>query len=132
MEAAAGHETEPGAELDKAVDQFNRQQFWECHETLEGLWLPERYPLRLFYQGLIKSAVGLFHLEKHNRRGAELKLGEALYTLAPFCPRTMGIDVDRLRDDLTQRSNLIRAVRLPDWESLKRLPTPLIRGRHFT
>ena len=132
MEAAAGDDTEPGAELGKAVDQFNRQQFWECHETLEGLWLPGRYPLRLFYQGLIKSAVGLFHLEKHNRRGAELKLGEALYTLAPFCPRTMGIEVDRLRNDLTHRSNLIRAVRLPVWETLERLPPALFRGTPFT
>ena len=57
---------EPPAELALAIAEFNRGQYWQCHETLERLWLPEQYPLRLFYHGLIKVAVGLLHLERHN------------------------------------------------------------------
>ena len=58
------------AELGRAIAEFNQGQFWHCHETLEMIWLPEKYPLRLFYHGLIKAAVGLLHLERRNRHGA--------------------------------------------------------------
>ena len=60
-------------EFERAVLEFNRGEYWRSHETLEGLWLGEAYPLRLFYQGLIKTAAGLLHLERHNRRGAVAK-----------------------------------------------------------
>ena len=99
---------EPPPEFELAVSEFNNGQFWECHETLERLWLPEQYPLRLFYHGLIKAAVGLLHLERHNRRGAISKLTDAVYTLAPFCPGTMGIDVHQLRRDIMRRLEIIQ------------------------
>ena len=72
---------DPPPEFELALAEFNNGQFWECHETLERLWLPEQYPLRLFYHGLIKAAVGLLHLERRNRRGAISKLTDAVCTL---------------------------------------------------
>ena len=76
-----------------AVTQFNQGQYWQCHETLEEIWMSEEYPLRLFYHGLIKAAVGLLHLQRHNRVGASTKLKDAERTLAPFIPDMMGIDI---------------------------------------
>ena len=90
-----------------AVTQFNEGQYWQCHETLEEIWMPEEYPLRLFYHGLIKAAVGLLHLERHNRLGARLKLKDAERTLAPFVPDMMGIDIAKLLADIKQRLKLI-------------------------
>ena len=58
---SGGVRTRPTA-LKLAVTQFNQGQYWQCHETLEEIWIPEEYPLRLFYHGLIKAAVGLLHL----------------------------------------------------------------------
>ena len=55
----------PPALLNKAVDQFNSGLLWECHETLEDLWLVTPYPLRHFYQGVLKIAVGLHHSNRH-------------------------------------------------------------------
>jgi hypothetical protein len=115
-------------ELDLAIDQFNRKRFWECHETLEHIWLSEPYPLRLFYQGLIKAAVGLFHLYRHNRHGARSKLSDAVYTLAPFVPEMMGVDVTRLRSDMSERLALIQDDRFSDWTSIERLSPVLIQG----
>ena len=42
----------------EAIDLFNHQQFFECHEVLEDLWrpLPEGSE-KLFLQGLIQIAV---------------------------------------------------------------------------
>jgi hypothetical protein len=93
--------------LKLAVTQFNKGQYWECHETLEEIWILEEYPLRLFYHGLIKAAVGLLHLERHNQLGASLKLRDAQFTLAPFIPSMMGIDIAKLLDDIKQRLELI-------------------------
>jgi len=90
-----------------AVTQFNQGQYWECHETLEEIWLSEEYPLRLFYHGLIKAAVGLLHLDRHNRLGANLKLRDAERALTPFIPDMMGIDIAKFLADIKQRLELI-------------------------
>ena len=60
----------PPPALGLAISQFNQGQYWQCHETLEAIWMSEEYPLRLVYHGLIKAAVGLLHLERHNQAGA--------------------------------------------------------------
>ena len=73
--------------LYEAVDQFNAGLFWECHETLEAVWLETRYPLRFFYHGIIKAAVGFHHLSRHNVRGARPKLADSVRLLRLFQPR---------------------------------------------
>ena len=88
--------------LKKAIDEFNSGSYWQCHETLEKLWLNEEYPLRLFYHGLIKAAVGLLHAERRNRLGASSKLQDVVETLKPFLPRFMGINTDRLLQDMEE------------------------------
>jgi predicted metal-dependent hydrolase len=48
---------------------FNRQQFFEAHEVLEVLWLPQRQGANgAFYKGLIQLAGAFVHLQK-NRLG---------------------------------------------------------------
>src|ERR1019366_7026896 len=57
---------------------FNRQRFFEAHEVLEALWLPQRQgPNGLFYKGLIQLAGAFVHLQK-NRLGPAV----ALFALA--------------------------------------------------
>jgi len=123
---------EPPSALRLAVEEFNRGEYWQCHESLERLWLPEQYPLRLFYHGLIKAAVGLLHLKRHNQHGTAVKLRDAEYTLYPFLPRFMGLDTHRLRGHIIERLELLSpSVPLPragevqkgvDWEAADRLP----------
>jgi hypothetical protein len=118
---------EPPPELHVAVAQFNCGQYWLCHETLEGLWLVEGYPLRLFYHGLIKSAVGLLHLERRNHLGAKLKLRDAEYNLTPFSPRFMGLQIGLLRGDMGERLALLQGGAAVDWDRVTRLAPPLLR-----
>ena len=50
-------------------DCFNQQHFFEAHEVLEALWLPQRDgPNGLFYKGLIQLAGAFVHWQK-NRPG---------------------------------------------------------------
>ncbi|HIO01703.1 MAG TPA: DUF309 domain-containing protein [Alphaproteobacteria bacterium] len=115
-------------ELSIAVTQFNQKQYWQCHETLEEIWLPEEYPLRLFYHGLIKAAVGLLHLERKNRRGAISKLNDAERTLAPFMPEIMGYDISRLQADIKQLLALLDNDLVSKQESIYNLPDVKIRN----
>jgi predicted metal-dependent hydrolase len=44
---------------------FNRGLYFEAHEVLEAIWLPQRgQPNGLFYQGLIQLAGAFVHLQK--------------------------------------------------------------------
>jgi predicted metal-dependent hydrolase len=67
-----------GRELDKHYlgffELFNKQLFYEAHDVLEELWLPNRKgPNDLFYKGLIQLAGAFVHLQK-KRLGPALAL----------------------------------------------------------
>jgi predicted metal-dependent hydrolase len=49
---------------------FNTRDFFEAHEVWESLWMESSGPDRRFCQGLIQAAVGLFHFDNGNLRGA--------------------------------------------------------------
>ena len=114
-------------ELGLAVAQFNQGLYWQCHETLEEIWMSEEYPLRLFYHGLIKAAVGLLHLQRNNRVGAGKKLRDAEHTLAPFIPDLMGIDIAKLLADIKQRLDLVEGEYLSIQDSIDPLPAVQIQ-----
>jgi hypothetical protein len=117
-----GSAPELPANLERAIEEFNQGEYWKCHETLEGIWLPERYPLRLFYHGLIKAAVGLLHLKRRNRHGAMVKLRDAEYTLAPFTPEFMSIDTGDLQQEVRTRLGYINTNETVDWDAVEQLP----------
>jgi predicted metal-dependent hydrolase len=57
---------------------FNRQKFYEAHDILEDLWLPDRHGANgNFYKGLIQLAGAFVHLQKNRLRPAA-----ALFKLA--------------------------------------------------
>jgi uncharacterized protein len=80
----------------KGIEEFNDRLFFECHETLEEIWLEDHGYDRKFYQGLIQIAAGYFKLEQGVPPGA-LKLWRmGLEKLAPYRPIHLGIGVDAL------------------------------------
>jgi predicted metal-dependent hydrolase/predicted DCC family thiol-disulfide oxidoreductase YuxK len=79
---AAMIESFRGQELDAHYlgyfDCFNRQLFYEAHDVLEDLWLPDRNGVNgNFYKGLIQLAGAFVHLQKNRLRPAA-----ALFKLA--------------------------------------------------
>jgi uncharacterized protein len=80
----------PPAELLQAVEEFNREEWFECHETLEELWVGQKGELRDFYQGMLQLAVALHHWRSGNWKGAlTLLQGGAclLGRVSPVCQR---------------------------------------------
>jgi CheY-like chemotaxis protein len=89
----------PPPGLLRGIQEFNRRQFFECHETIEAAWMAEPRPIRLLYQGILQVGVTLYHVQKGNWRGALKVLARATPKLAHFEPTCMGIDVRRLLVD---------------------------------
>ena len=98
---------DPPAELLQAIDDFNRGDWFDCHESLEELWVGEDGEMRDFYQGVLQVAVALHHWRDGNFGGAVRLLATGagyLRRVRPVCQR---IDVaylvvasDRLREEL--------------------------------
>jgi len=82
--------------LAAAVRQFNAGDYFECHETLEELWLGERGELRHLYQGILQIGVGLLHLQRGNAAGARSLLQRGAGLVEPFAPVACGLDLSRL------------------------------------
>src|SRR5258708_34683318 len=60
------------------LDCFNRQLFYEAHDVLEDLWLPQRKgPEGAFFKGLIQLAGGFVHLQKDRLKPAAALLKPA-------------------------------------------------------
>jgi predicted metal-dependent hydrolase len=77
----------------KAFGEFNREDWFECHETLEDLWVGETGEMRNFYQGVLQVAVALHHWRNGNFRGAQLLLEGGVNYLQQVPPVCQRIDV---------------------------------------
>ncbi len=50
---------------------FNKQHYWECHESLEEVWLEDRQdPVRNVYWAVIQVAAAMIHYREKNLVGA--------------------------------------------------------------
>ena len=76
---------------------FNRQRFFEAHEVLEALWLPQREgPNGSFYKGLIQLAGAFVHWQK-NRPGPAVALFKLAQTnLRKYPANHEGLNVENV------------------------------------
>jgi len=80
----------------KGIEEFNSGLYFECHETLEEIWLEEHGEERKFYQGIIQVAAGYYKLEQGVPVGA-LKLWRmGIEKLQLYSPVYLGVNVDAL------------------------------------
>jgi predicted metal-dependent hydrolase len=78
-------------------DHFNRQEYFEAHEVLEGLWLETRDDRRDFYKGLIQTAAVFLKLQQQKPAPAARLAGRARALLAQYEPEFEGLDVRAVR-----------------------------------
>ena len=89
---------------------FNRQLFYEAHDVLEDLWLPDRHGANgNFYKGLIQLAGAFVHLQKNRLRPAAalFKIAQANLEKYPREHERLNLEVVRAMikkwlDDLEQ------------------------------
>ena len=81
------------AEFWHGVEQFNQEEFYACHDTLEAIWLEASEPERTLYQGILQVAVGIYHFGNDNLRGAAILLGEGIGRLSRYQPEYADLDI---------------------------------------
>jgi len=82
--------------LCRGIEQFNRREYWECHETLEVLWRAEPRPVRDLYQGVLQVGVAFHHLRAGNYPGAVKMLRRGLPRLRDLPETCQGLRVAEL------------------------------------
>ena len=80
----------------QGIEEFNRGEFFECHEYREEAWMQETGRVRYLYQGILQVGVGFYHLQNGNWRGATGLLRNGTTRLKEFEPETLGVDVTKL------------------------------------
>jgi predicted metal-dependent hydrolase len=80
----------------KGIEEFNKGEFYECHEYLEEAWMQEPRRVRFLYQGILQVGVGFYHQQNGNWRGATGLIRNGTFRLKEFEPVTLHIDVTRL------------------------------------
>jgi len=83
----------------KGVEEFNRGEFFEQHETLETAWRAESRPVRELYQGILQVGLACYQIERGNWPGAHKMFERGLRHLRSFAPACQGIDVAQLIAD---------------------------------
>ncbi len=110
---------------------FNiKQDYYECHEYGEHLWLELGRPIIL--KGLIQAAVCLYHLSNGNLRGAATMWARAKTYLQDGLPFYEDIDIQCLINDIEEIFTIVLGqiqVHLVTPEMIQSLGLPTVRIR---
>jgi predicted metal-dependent hydrolase len=104
------------------IEKFNDREFYECHDLLEEIWMEDKS--NKFLQGLLQLAVGLYHFECGNIKGARWMFKNARKYLSSYAPVHWSLDVNGV---LSYIESCLAA--LPDadtipYEEAERMPFP--------
>jgi hypothetical protein len=91
----------------EGIAQFNRQEFYACHDSIELVWVEEPGDVRLMYQGLLQISVAFYHVQQGNWRGMIKMLARGKPKLLPFLPACQGIDLTGLLADVERCEELL-------------------------
>lgn len=111
------NESPPG-QLLQGIREFNRGNWFECHETVEDLWIGAVGEVRDFYQGLIQIAVALHHWRNGNFGGAISLLKGGVEYLSRVADRCQWVDVATLIADSNRMLAVLEELGKERMESL--------------
>ena len=111
------------------IRQFNQRQFYDCHDTLEAIWIEAPELDKKFYQGILQVAVGCYHLSNLNQRGATILLGEGVKRLSEYQPVYYDINVAQL---VTESYSLLAQLQQLSPEEIETFAKELFGGNLST
>jgi len=86
------------AAFSRGVEEFNAGKYFECHDTLEEIWMGTSGRERIFLQGLIQVSVGFYHFGNGNPSGALSQWGKGTMKLSAFGSEFEGVRLGPLMD----------------------------------
>jgi uncharacterized protein len=117
----------PPPQLLEGIEQFNRGEYFEQHETLEILWRAETRPVRRLYQGILQIGVAFHHLRRRNYHGVVYMLTRGSAYLQPFAPACQRIDVASLIELAASTLRLIEQLGPARLDEFQWEPKPSVR-----
>lgn len=120
------NESPPG-QLLQGIREFNKREWFECHETLEDLWIGETGEVRDFYQGLIQIAVALHHWRNGNFGGAVSLLKGGAGYLGHVAGQCQWVDVAALIADADRMRVALEELGKERMDALDQALIPLIK-----
>lgn len=88
--------TEEKGEFLKGCRHFDAGEYYEAHDVWEALWMEASGQRHAFLQGMIQTAVGLYHAKCANLRGSEKLLATAIGYLKEGKEVAESVDVESL------------------------------------
>ena len=120
-------EQSPPGQLLLAIRQFNNREWYDCHETIEDLWIGEKGEVRDFLQGIIQIAIALHHWRNGNYGGSVSLLAGGVAYLKRVSDVCMWVDVPALIADSDRARAALEELGKERMESLSQLLIPLIK-----
>lgn len=91
------------------LQQIERGEYFEAHETLEDVWRTAEPAEKDFFQGLVHVAVAWYQAGRRNRVGCERQLEKAARRLGPFAPEHRGVDVGAFLRSVEKAQRVVAA-----------------------
>lgn len=102
---------EPLSELAiKGLQEFNRGEYFEAHESLEEAWNADTSPGRELYRAILQIAVAYLQIERRNYNGTIKMFLRVRQWIDPLPGQCRGVDVDQLRTDAEQVRQAVLAL----------------------
>ncbi len=83
----------------QGIEEFNRGEYFESHESLEEAWNEDQSPGRELYRAILQVAVAYLQIERQNYRGAIKMFLRVRQWITPLPDSCRGVDVAQLKLD---------------------------------
>ena len=104
------------AEFRLGIEQYNRREFFDCHESLESVWKQYLETDRELIQGIIQVAVAYYHLERDNFEGCRKLLVRGLGRLRKYRPSHLGLNIEKVVAKVEDDYRLLESEGCPEKE----------------
>jgi predicted metal-dependent hydrolase len=85
------------AEAIRGLEEFNRGEYFEAHESLEHAWMDDSTPGRELYRAVLQVAVAYYQIKRGNYNGAAKMFLRVRQWIEPLPDKCRGVDVAQLR-----------------------------------
>ncbi len=117
--------TTPHELLLKGIEEFNKREFYESHETLEDYWNTLSGDEKELVQSIIQSAVAYYHFGRGNRVGARKLLLRAVKRAESVAEGTLEIETAPYLETIR---NSLKTVEADEGASTMQMPTIRFKG----
>lgn len=106
-------------------EKFNLGEYYECHDLLEEIWMTDKQ--NKFLQGMLQTAVGIYHFENGNIDGSRKLFHSAYRYLQPYRPKYWDLELEPVITFIEKALSVLPLENRISLEEVKKIDFPQIR-----